>query len=227
MSTISIVYAANRLIGVDCLKMLLQAGLKPSTLLLPENGSHNEELLALLPDIPTSIGKTIDTTLVNNSDYLISVHFPHIIPQEIIDLPRIGALNLHPAYLPWNRGWHTPTWAIYDGTPYGATLHWIDQGLDTGPIALQKEINVLKDDTADALYQRALAAELEVFTEAIPLIKTNALPRIPQVGAGTSHLKKDIESIRELSKSMTPEEIDRRTRALTTNNPEEAPYYST
>lgn len=226
MSTISIVYAANRQIGIDCLNMLLKAGVTPKALLLPEQGEQNDALRNLVPEAPFSIGKTIDASLVADCDYLISVHFPHIIPQAVIDLPRIGALNLHPAYLPWNRGWHTPTWAIVDGTPYGATLHWIDSGIDTGDIAMQKQIDVLDTDTADTLYQRALAAEKEVFAEAIDLLKTHALPRIPQVGDGTSHTKKDIESIRKLSHDMPQEEIEKLTRALTTNNPAEAAYFT-
>jgi methionyl-tRNA formyltransferase len=154
------------------------------------------------------------------------VHFPHIIPSALLNIPSIGALNLHPAYLPWNRGWHTPTWAIYDQTPYGATLHWIDEGLDTGPIALQKRIDILDSDTADALYQRALAAEEELFAEAIPLLLEGTLPKIPQDGEGTSHKKKDIASLRELSNDMTSEEIERRTRALTTNNSDEAAFFT-
>jgi methionyl-tRNA formyltransferase len=226
MSTISICYAANRQIGVDCLKLLLEADISPTALLLPENGSHNTQLQDLLPEIPVSIGRKIAPEKVAGSDYLISVHFPHIIPQEIIDLPKIGTLNLHPAYLPWNRGWHTPTWAIMDGTPYGATLHWIDEGVDTGPIALQQKIEVQDTDTANELYQRALAVEIAVFAEAIPMIKEGVLPQIPQEGEGTSHTKKDIQSIRELSHTMSTEELDRRTRALTTNNPDEAAYFA-
>lgn len=225
MSTISVVYAANRQIGVDCLQLLLQAGVRPVALLLPEGGDRNAEMQELVPDISVNRGKRIDPDVVRGCDYLISVHFPHIIPQEIIDLPAVGALNLHPAYLPWNRGWHTPTWAIFDGTPYGATLHWIDAGLDTGPIALQKEIEVKASDTANSLYQRALAAEREVFAEAIPLIMAKTLPKIPQSGAGTYHAKKDLEAVRALRKDMSAEEIDQRTRALTTNNPDEAPYF--
>ena len=225
MSTISICYAANRQIGLDCLKQLIDAEIRISALLLPENGELNAAMRALVSDVPVSIGKTIDPQLVEGSDYLLSVHFPHIIPQGIIDIPSVGSLNLHPAYLPWNRGWHTPTWAIYDQTPYGATLHWIDDGLDTGPIALQKCIDVLDSDTANVLYQRALASELEVFAEAVRLIQEGVLPSIPQEGEGTSHRKKDIESLRALTSEMSTEEIDRRIRALTTNNPEEAAYF--
>ena len=226
MSTISICYAANRQIGLDCLKLLIEADIRISGLLLPEGGDQNDAMQLLLPSVPVSIGTSIDPACIAGSDYLISVHFPHIISSALLDIPSVGALNLHPAYLPWNRGWHTPTWAIYDGTPYGATLHWIDEGLDTGPIALQERIDVLDTDTADALYKKALAAEVEVFAEAIPLLLEGTLSKTPQEGEGTSHKKKDLASLRELSNDMTSEEIERRTRSLTTNNPDEAAFFT-
>lgn len=224
MSTISIAFAANRQIGVDCLKILLEEDIVPESLILPEGGDQNDALRALLPDVPTCEGKDIDPALVEGKDYLLSVHFPHIIKKEILDLPSVGTLNLHPAFLPYNKGWHTPTWAIYDGTPFGVTLHWIDEGIDTGPIALQEVVEVLDNDTAHELYQRGLAAEAELFRSALPMLVAKTLPSIPQEGEGTSHKKEDLESIRCIPGDASDEERDRITRACTTNKPEEAAY---
>ncbi|MFH0851229.1 MAG: formyltransferase family protein [Candidatus Peregrinibacteria bacterium] len=232
MSTISIIYAANRPIGLQCLRKMLSAGITPSALLVAEGpaASAHEKMHTLLPDIPIVSGKVFrspeNIALLRSlkPDYLISVHFPYIIPQEIITLPRIGALNLHPAYLPFNRGWNTPTWAIVDRTPFGATLHWIDEGIDTGDIALQECVEVLPTDTADGLYQRALKAEEHIFEKAIPHLKSQTLPRLPQEGEGTSHAKGDIESIRDLDACADPALRERIVRGLTTNDPEEAAY---
>ncbi|MFH1443908.1 MAG: formyltransferase family protein [Candidatus Peregrinibacteria bacterium] len=230
MSTISVLYAANRSIGLTCLRSLLAADITPSGLLVAEGegASFHEEMRALLPHVPTFSGKAFRSpeglaqlrTL--KPDYLISVHFPYIIPKEILALPGIGALNLHPAYLPFNRGWNTPTWAIVDQTPFGATLHWIDEGIDTGDIALQERVNVLPTDTAHELYQRALAAEQRVFETAIPLLKNHSLPRILQQGEGTFHAKGDIEGIRHLDACTDPALAERIVRGLTTNDPNEA-----
>jgi methionyl-tRNA formyltransferase len=160
-------------------------------------------------------------------DYIVSVHFPYIIPPEILSIPRVGTLNLHPAYLPYNRGWNTPTWAILDQTPYGATLHWVDEGIDSGDIALQKKLEILPEDTAHSLYQRVLALELEVFSEAIPLLLRDELPRIPQNEHGTSYRKADLSRIQklELDESYTVREVINKLRALTTNNINEAAYF--
>lgn len=229
MSTISLVFAGNRQIGLECLTLLLEAGITPTGLLLPrgERASHNAEFQSLLPDVPMSEGKNINPETVTGwrPDYLVSVHFPHIIPGNILDIPKMGTLNLHPAYLPWNRGWHTPTWAIYEGTPFGATLHWVDKGLDSGPIALQRKVDIAENDTAHTLYQRALAEELELFLEAIPMLVTHSLPKIPQKENGTTHKKEEIGRIRRLHDDMTLEHLSRTARALTTNDPNEASYF--
>ena len=231
-STVRIAYAANRRIGLSCLRKLLAAGVRPVVLLVPEgdNAECTAEMEALLPDVPVLRGKAfslpenLELLTSLKLDYLLSIHFPLILPKTILATASHGALNLHPAYLPWNRGWHTPSWAILEGTPYGATLHWIDEGLDTGPIALQKKVEVHADDTAHVLYQRALAAEGEIFAEAIPQLQTHSLPRVPQSGKGTSHAKADLEKMRKLDASLSPEEKKLRIRALTTNNPGEAAY---
>lgn len=232
MSAISVIYAANRSIGLECLRELLAADITPSALLVAEGAgaSFCEEMKTLLPNAQIFSGKAfrspegIARLSALQSDYLISVHFPYIIPKEVLTLPRIGALNLHPAYLPFNRGWNTPTWAIVDQTPFGATLHWIDEGIDTGPISLQERVDVLPTDTAHTLYQRALAAELRVFQKAIPLLLKHALPQIPQTGEGTFHAKGDINRIQNLNNCTDPVLAERIVRGLTTNDPTESAY---
>jgi hypothetical protein len=71
-------------------------------------------------------------------DFMVCVHFPYLLRRPILDGGTGGVLNLHPSYLPYNRGWHTPTWALLDGTPAGATLHYMDEALDTGDIVCQR-----------------------------------------------------------------------------------------
>lgn len=228
--------AANRGIGVQALRLLLEHQIQPVALLIPKGRSadrSNAELVRALPTVPLLQGKEfreaggLARLLSLNIDYLLSVHFPYIVPQTVLDVPRIGSLNLHPAYLPFNRGWHTPSWAILDQTPYGATLHWIDAGMDTGDIALQHKVDVLASDTADTLYARVLAAEIEILREAIPLLKTNSVPRVAQEGQGTEHLKSDLRRVRrlDLDERMPVREVLRRIRALTTNRDEEAAWF--
>ena len=231
-----IALAANRQIGLRALRLLRDHQIEPVALLLPTGSAADESVEAMrqeVPHVPTLLGKEfrsgagVHWLSSLHLDYILSVHFPYIIPATVLELPRIGTLNLHPALLPFNRGWHTPSWAILDGTPYGATLHWVDDGVDTGDIALQREVRVLPSDTADSLYARVLAAELELMREAIPRLQNHTLPSIPQGKEGTSHRKSDLDTVRrlDLHQSMLVADVVRIARALTTSREDEAAWF--
>lgn len=231
-----LVYAANRHIGLTALRMLLDRDIVPVALLVPaeQRASCVDEMRALLPSAtPVLRGKTFrepeGVNLLRSllPDYLLSVHFPYVFPPEVLAIPAVGSLNLHPAYLPFNRGWHTPSWAILDGTPIGATLHWIDAGIDTGDIASQTEVGVSPGDTADTLYQRVLAAELELFERCIPALVARSLPRLPQARGGSVHTKADLSARQELRLDERTEigALLRRLRALSTSNKTEHAYF--
>lgn len=228
--------AANRQIGCEVLELLLLRQLCPVVLLLPSGGSAGPEcdrMLQRLPGIPVLRGDSfrrpngLKILREADLDYVLSIHFPYLIPQSVLSIPRVGTLNLHPSYLPYNRGWHTPTWSIIDETPYGATLHWVEESLDSGDIAMQKRVDVLPDDTANSLYKRVLAAEVQLMCDAIPRILDHSLPRLPQCGNATEHRKADLSPIQELrlSEVMSVDQILRRLRGLTTNRWDEAPYF--
>jgi len=230
-------YCGDRQISVNILKFIISEGYQPALLIVSDkkSASHSNELIAISslkreqivyssdlksPEIIRKI-KALDL------DYIIGVHFPFIISNEILNLPKVGFLNLHPAYLPYNKGWHTPSWAILDETKYGATLHFMAEELDAGDIIHQKELKVEMSDTADSLYKKVLKLEEEVFKEAFEdLISLNP-KRIKQELSGTSHLKKDLEDVREikLDEKYTGSELINKLRSLTTNNMAEAAYF--
>jgi methionyl-tRNA formyltransferase len=232
---INFVYAANRRIGFLVLKLFIKKGLIPKALLLSKNDNTNYSLKMkeLLPNVPVIWGKSFrSNNAINllksfNIDYIISIHFPFIIPKDILSIPKIGTINLHPSFLPFNKGWHTPTWAIYEKTPFGATLHWVDEGIDTGDIIIQKKVDISSADTADSLYQKAIQAELEIMKEFVLLIKKGELPRIKQQGSGTIHFKSDIEKIRKINidEYYKAEDLINKIRSLTTNNINECSYF--
>jgi methionyl-tRNA formyltransferase len=107
-------------------------------------------------------------------------------------------VNLHPGYLPFNRGAYPNVWSIVERTPAGATLHHVDDGIDTGDIVAQEKIEVLPTDTGESLYRRLEQACLRVFEGAWPLVREGKAPRTPQKGAGTSHRVRDVEAIDEI-----------------------------
>lgn len=235
---VRIAYAGNREIGLEGVRLLQKNGIDPVALLLPSK-ERSTVRNALRDSVEPTLEidgpeweqnpRVLDELEQREPDYLLMVHYPHILPEEVLEIPKLGTLNLHPAYLPYNRGWHTPTWAILEQTPFGGTLHWVDEGIDTGPIALREEIELRWEDTAHEAYQRALQVELRVLDEAIPLLKKMELPRKPQGPEGTSHNMADLEEsgVREidLDGSESPRTILRKLRALTTDRWSEAAYF--
>jgi len=233
-----IIYAGDRDIAVWVLKFIIDSGVRPLALLLPDENkaTYSKELIDLCSHLDAS--KILKGEQFKNKqginlikeikpDFIICVHFPHIIPKEILKIPKQGVINLHPAYLPYNRGWHTATWAILDETPYGATLHFMDENIDTGDIIHQKKISILPSDTADTLYKRVKKLEYEVFKEAWPLLLTGKYKRIPQPKIGSFHKKSNILSLQRISPNqyIKAEELIKKLRALTTNNIKEGAYF--
>jgi len=229
-------FAGDRDVAVGVLDFLLDRGHRPQALVLPEGASHGAELLRRCPDLDPSrvlIGDAVcgpdglRTLGELELDYVICVHFPRPIPDEVLRTAGVGVLNLHPALLPHNRGWHCPSWAILEGTPYGATLHFMTEQLDAGDVVHQRELEVAPDDTADSLYARAKRLELDVFREAFPSLLTGAPPRRPQdVLAGTFHRRSELLSpeVREIpaERPTSAGELIDRLRALTTDRIDEA-----
>jgi len=128
-------------------------------------------------------------------DLLISVHWDRLFSKAELQAPRIGALNLHNSYLPWNRGSHACTWAIVDRTPGGATMHWMDEGIDTGDILYQEPLSIMDDETADQLYKRTVGIEVKVFRVGMELLLAGNYRRTPQPKGGTIHYKRDFQRL--------------------------------
>jgi methionyl-tRNA formyltransferase len=236
----TIVFAGDRQVAVDVLGFLRAEGVEPAALLVTEPGlaSHASALRELCPHLsdqrvleggafrePAGVELLASLGL----DYVVGVHLPYLVPPEVLAVPRVGVLNLHPAYLPYNRGWHTPTWAILEGTPYGATLHFMDEDVDTGDIVHQLPLEVRPHDTADSLYRRVQQLEVQVFREAWPLLASADPPRTPQPPGGTSHGRRDLEAsgVQRLdldAVERTGDLLDR-LRALTTSRVDEAAWF--
>ena len=129
-------------------------------------------------------------------DLGISVLFDYILKADFLDILPQGCVNLHPAYLPFNRGQYPNVWSIIDSTTAGATLHYIDTGIDTGDIIARKEVPVEPVDTGESLYRKLEVACLELFAESWPALRIGAAKRIPQdLEAGTYHRTRDVREI--------------------------------
>uniref|UniRef100_A0A3Q0RRM3 10-formyltetrahydrofolate dehydrogenase n=1 Tax=Amphilophus citrinellus TaxID=61819 RepID=A0A3Q0RRM3_AMPCI len=111
------------------------------------------------------------------------------IPMNVIDHPKHGSIIYHPSILPLHRGASAINWTLIHGDKKaGFTVFWADDGLDTGPILLQRECDVEPNDTVDTLYNRFLFPEgIKAMVESVQLIADGKAPRIPQPEEGASY----------------------------------------
>ncbi len=105
-----------------------------------------------------------------------------IVPESILNYPGLGTIQYHPSLLPRHRGGSAINWAIINGeSRAGLTIFWPDKGIDTGPILLQKEVDIAPDDTVGSLYFKKLfPLGIEAIKESVELIRQGKAPRIPQ-----------------------------------------------
>uniref|UniRef100_A0AAV2M633 10-formyltetrahydrofolate dehydrogenase n=2 Tax=Knipowitschia caucasica TaxID=637954 RepID=A0AAV2M633_KNICA len=120
------------------------------------------------------------------------------IPMEVINHPTHGSIIYHPSLLPRHRGASAINWTLIHGDKKGGfTVFWADDGLDTGPILLQRECDVEPDDTVNSIYKRFLFPEgVKGTVEAVRLITEGKAPRItqPQEGATYECIQKKANS---------------------------------
>ncbi|XP_051974459.1 mitochondrial 10-formyltetrahydrofolate dehydrogenase isoform X1 [Xyrauchen texanus] len=121
------------------------------------------------------------------------------IPMNVIDFPKYGSIIYHPSILPKHRGASSINWTLIEGDKKaGFSIFWADDGLDTGPILLQRECPVEPNDTVDTLYNRFLFPEgIKAMVEAVELIADGKAPKIPQSEEGASY-----EGIQKKSNAM-------------------------
>ena len=105
-----------------------------------------------------------------------------IIQERLLGVPSLGTICYHPSLLPRHRGASGINWAIIQGdTRTGLTIFWVDRGIDTGPILLQKEVEIGPDDTTGSLYFNTLfPMGVDAIVESVELIKRGGAPRISQ-----------------------------------------------
>lgn len=151
-------------------------------------------------------------------DFVVSCGFRHLVPEELLGVPHRSCLNLHPAYLPYNRGANPNVWSIVEDTPAGVTLHRMDAGIDTGDVLARREVEKRPSDTGEDLHRRLEDAQYELFTDTWPRIETGTIEAEPQNDdAGNYHTTKEFEELCELDfdEEVTVSEFLDRLRALT------------
>lgn len=102
--------------------------------------------------------------------------FMRIVKGRLLNEYSLKMINIHPALLPSFKGLHGQRQALEYGVRYsGCTVHFVDEGIDTGPIIIQKVVPVLQDDTEETLSARILEQEHRAYPEAVKLFAEDRL----------------------------------------------------
>ena len=125
-------------------------------------------------------------------DWIISYGYRYIISHHYLKNLKNPIINLHISYLPFNRGAHPNYWSFKDNTPKGVTIHFIDGGIDTGPILVQKKQTFKEEDTLFTSYNKLKKSVEEMFYQNFDKIIKNKILAKPQIGQGSFHKKKDL-----------------------------------
>jgi methionyl-tRNA formyltransferase len=116
------------------------------------------------------------------ADLCVMAYVTQLVPQNCLDTPRLGTIQYHPSLLPRHRGPSSINWPIIQGAAKtGLSIFWPDEGLDTGPILLQKEIKIGPDDTVGSIYfDHLFPLGVAAMMEAVELVRSGTAPRIAQ-----------------------------------------------
>lgn len=132
-------------------------------------------------------------------DVIVVVAYGQLLPKTILDLPRLGCINVHASLLPCYRGAAPINWAIINGdTVTGVTTMYMDVGMDTGDMILKQTIEIGPNDTAGMLHDKLMNAGAKLLIATLDLIEAGTAPRIRQDHAQATYaplLTRDIERI--------------------------------
>jgi len=123
-----------------------------------------------------------DQLASHDADLCVMAYVLLFVPEEALNVPKYGSIQYHPSLLPWHKGPSSINWPIIMGKEKtGLSIFWPDNGLDTGPILLQKEVDIEPDDTLGSVYFNKLyPLGVEAMMEAIELVRDGKAPREAQ-----------------------------------------------
>ena len=158
-----------------------------------------------IPSIIKSLGDNIfyyDTRISlddlknNNIDFIVSDRPKFLLNDGILDYLPKKVVNIHPSFLPWNKGYYPNYWSAKTNTPHGVTIHFIDSGIDTGRIIAQTRMSFLENDTLRTSYQRLRKLSVDLFNSVWPDIRLGKIIGIEQdKNEGSLYFRKDFDGV--------------------------------
>jgi methionyl-tRNA formyltransferase len=157
----------------------------------------------------------IDEIRTLGPDVIVVVAYGQILPRTVLQIPKIACLNLHTSLLPRWRGAAPIQAAIAAGDrETGITVMYMDEGLDTGDILLQRTVDILPNDTGESLHDRLAQIAPQILLESLVLLAKGIAPRIPQDNSLTTYAPKLKREDGRIDWSEPAEMIERKIRAF-------------
>ena len=130
---------------------------------------------------PKRIKNAVEEIRALNPDLIVVMAYGQILPRDVLEIPRIACLNLHASLLPRHRGAAPIQAAIAAGDrETGISVMYMDEGLDTGDVLLQKPIEIGSNETGGSLHDRLAQIAPAALSDALPQLASGSAPRIPQ-----------------------------------------------
>jgi methionyl-tRNA formyltransferase len=202
-----VVFIGTGEIGVPTLRALLRSGEHQlvGVVMQPDKPVGREQRIELSPIKKALIGtkmpilqparikdrQSIEEIRALVPEIIVVMAYGQILPRAILDIPSVACLNLHASLLPYCRGAAPIQAAIFSGdSETGITVMYMDEGLDTGDILLQRKIGILPTDTGGSLHDRLAQIAPEALLESLRLLALGKVPRVPQNNALATYAPK-------------------------------------
>lgn len=189
--------------GREMLRILLERGFVPALIVEEDSPVADEERAKFLTriqgqpvpptiaeliagrgipheQVPNHNGRRCRLLLEAVKPELVVLGGTRIISKRLLAIPPRGMLNSHPGLLPYLRGSSSVAWAIYKDLPVGSTCHFINAGIDTGPIVLRRELPVYRGESYEHIERRVWTLSGELMAEALALLQAGPVQTIPQ-----------------------------------------------
>jgi len=160
-------------------------------------------------------GESIEQIRALTPDVIVVMAYGQILPKNVLEIPPTACLNLHASLLPRHRGAAPIQAAIAAGDrETGITVMYMDEGLDTGDILLQRKIDILPNDTGGSLHDRLAKIAPEALLESLRMLASRSAARIPQDNGLATYAPKLNREAGRINWSEPAETIERKIRAF-------------
>jgi len=198
----NLVLFADAEVGIEITKYLVENFIEDISHIVVASDKSKILKIALSEGLDCSIyGSQEYNSFISNNEfeYGFLIWWPKIIPKELINQAKNGFINTHPSLLPFSRGKHYNFWTILEETEFGVTLHYVNEGIDSGDIIYQKKIKYGWLDNGETLFNKAKSEMILMFKEFYPFFRENKFTRKSQdLTKGSYHNSTEIDEISKL-----------------------------